>query len=103
MQTPCVHALRQLIVEDKLGGGSGEQAVARGLGGVAQHGADRQEDAQAGGALETVSQDRQAAEGEAGDEEGGLEEKGLGGGGAQPRGEGARRRAIYPRGVTPPP
>lgn len=103
MQTPCVHALRQLIVEDKLGGGSGEQAVARGLGGVAQHGADRQEDAQAGGALETVSQDRQAAEGEAGDEEGGLGEEGFVGGGLQPRGEGARRSPVNPGILTPPP
>ena len=103
MEPTGVDALGELVVEDELGGGGGEQAVARGLGGVAQHGADRQEDAQASGPPETSAQDRQAAEGEAGDEEGGLEEKGLGGGGAQPRGEGARRSPVNPGMLTPPP
>lgn len=72
MQTPCVHALRQLIVEDKLGGGSGEQSIMRGLDSITQHRPHWQENAQARGARESLAQNRQAAEGEAGDKEGGV-------------------------------
>ena len=103
MQTSRVHALRQLIVEDELGGGGGKQTVVRGLGGVTQYRPDRQKNTQTGGTHEPIAQNRQAAEGEAGDKERGVWKEILGCGGGQPSGEGARRRAIYPRGATPPP